>query len=340
MIRVAFWCHFSPESRSAAGQRANAFVSRLRSAGLRVVRLGGSFGSAMPIGERLIRESFITLFSRARVHILSVPPYRSVLPQVVLLTLCAWRKVIIDQRDLALHSAPEFEKRVERRLLARASAIIVTTHAQRRELQRRYRNLPPITVIRNGASDDLCNIPRRQLVPNRDRLKAVYQGLVGGKKLSEIIDPLCALGFDLDLVVFLDRYSNAEIDQIRHRWSGPGILTIHSNLDAAELVAVIDSADFALNPIPIDMDYAFTVKTADYASRGIPQLVIGSRKSVSRRIVQSCKLGHGIDNAEQFNMAAVQLVFSEFRLRNVAELRIFRRSQYSDRIVQVIDQQL
>ena len=128
-------------------------------------------------------------------------------------------------------------------------------------------------LIRNGASDDLATLPptlRDRTLAINGRLRVLYQGLVGGKKLKVITTRLAELGCDVDLAVFVDSWSNDEVELIRRSWNGVGRLTIHANCDALKLAQLMELADVALNPVPEHMDYAFTVKTADYAVRGLP----------------------------------------------------------------------
>jgi hypothetical protein len=339
MTRIAIWCHYPSTSRSAAGQRVNSFIERLRARGDDVFRLGGGFLSSASVAARFIKDMQSVISKRVQLHLVSVPPYRSVLPHICLL-LALPGSLIVDQRDLALSSASKWERLAEKLLIRRAGALVVTTHAQRRRMARRHKILPPIIVIRNGTSDDLADIPVAAGIKETNqnsKIRVVYQGLIGGKRLTAVVVPLSVLGCDLDLVTFVDRYSESEIEVIRKRWSGPGELNIHADLDAVALARIIDGAQLAVNPIPADMSYAFTVKTADYACRGIPQLVIGSRQSVSRRVVEYCHLGHGIDSVEQIDRNAIDQALRKFRRRRPEELKAFRRSTHSSRIVDLVN---
>jgi hypothetical protein len=337
MKRIAYWSHFTPGSRSAAGQRMRAFLSRLNSDDRTVILLGGGFQSSLPTWWRLLREVWATLVVRASLHIISLPPYRSALTQMVLLGLSR-RHLIIDQRDVVLDSASKLERLIERLLLWRADALIVTTHAQHRAMARRYKILPRVFLIRNGASEDIAEValnPRHRIW-GQSRPRVLYQGLVGGKKLSGIAARLAQLGCDFDLAVFLDSYSSAEIEAIRRDWRGPGTFSVHADLDAPALIHLMDRADIALNPVPDHMDYAFTVKTADYALRGLPQLVIGSRRSVSRRIVERCRLGYAIDRVENLDEEALRLAIEKFRVRKTEDMQVFRRETHASRLIQLV----
>jgi hypothetical protein len=338
MTSVAYWCHFSPTSRSAAGQRMHAFIEHLKTDGRSVVMPGGGFQSDIPSWRRLLDEAWRTLTTRASLHIVSLPPYRSALVQAAMLFFLRGRRLIIDQRDVALDNAPKLERWVERWLLRRADALIVTTQAQRRAMMRRYGHLPRPFLIRNGASDDMAAIPAspRSRTLEQGRLRILYQGLVGGKKLAGIASHLACLDCDLDLAVFVDAWSSDEIDAIRRAWTGAGALTIHANLDAPALARLMDQTDVALNPVPDHMDYAFTVKTADYAVRGLPQLAIGSRRSVSRRAVERCRLGHAIDAIEALDAEALRLTIKKFRARTPTQLRLFQRATHAPRLIDLL----
>ena len=317
-----------------------AFIAHMKAAGYVVLTPGGGFQSDVPTWRRLLHEVWTTIAARASVHIVSLPPYRSALVQGVLLFCLTGRRLIIDQRDVALESSPRLEILLERFLLRRADALIVTTHAQHREMVRRYGRLPRPFLIRNGASDDMdANPPPlRYRIWGQSRPRVLYQGLVGGKKLAEIAARLARLGCDLDLAVFVDAWSTEEIGVIQRQWGGPGALKVHSNLDAPSLVQLMDRADVALNPIPNHMDYAFTVKTADYALRGVPQLVIGSRRSMSRRVVERCRLGHAIDSVELLDVEALRQAVARFHVRSPEKLRIFRRETHATRLIQLLQE--
>lgn len=340
MNRVAYWSHFTPESRSAAGQRMRAFIAQLEADHRPVALLGGGFQSDKPSWRRLLGESCRTLTARAAVQIVSLPPYRSAIAQAALTAVLRGRRLIIDQRDLVLASAPNLERRLERAFIRRADALIVTTHAQRREMARRYGQLPHTILIRNGASDDIATQPPpdRTRKPGEGRLRVLYQGLVGGKKLNDVTARLGELGCDVDLAVFVDSWSRDEVESIQRSWSGAGRLTIHANCDAPQLVRLMDAADIALNPVPHHMDYAFTVKTADYALRGLPQLVIGPRRSVSRRVVELCRLGHAIDTEDALDEAALQRAIERFRHRTPETLRVFRRDTHAPRLLHLLQE--
>ncbi|MDY0038222.1 MAG: hypothetical protein RBS05_20115 [Zoogloea oleivorans] len=340
MSRISYWSHFTPESRSAAGQRMRSFVAKLTEEGHTVTLLGGGYQSGLPTWRRLLEEARRTLTTRAQVHIVSLPPYRSAIVQAVLMAILPGRRLIIDQRDLVLAAAPELERRLERAFIHRADALIVTTQAQRREMARRYGKLPPTTLIRNGASDDLATLPESLHSRRRGegRLRVLYQGLVGGKKLKDVTMRLAALGCDLDLAVFVDTWSQNEVEAIERSWNGVGSLTIHANRDARQLARLMDGADVALNPIPSQMDYAFTVKTADYAVRSLPQLVIGSRRSVSRRAVELCRLGHAIDTVEALDKTALLQTMERFQRRTPDALRVFRRETHGPRLLRLLQE--
>lgn len=340
MSHIAYWSHFTPESRSAAGQRMHAFITKLKVDGHTVTLLGGGLQSNTPAWRRLIREAWRTLTAHTKVHIISLPPYRSSIVQALIMIVMPGRRLIIDQRDLALASAPELEQRLERAFIQRADALIVTTHAQRRELARRYNQLPRTALIRNGASDDLAKLPvsPRDRNLRNGRIRVLYQGLVGGKKLKDITMRLAELDCDVDLAVFVDSWSQDEIDSIERSWKGTGQLTVHSNCDAIQLSRLMDTSDVALNPVPEHMDYAFTVKTADYAVRCLPQLVIGPRRSVSRRVVQLCRLGHAIDSVEALDTEALQKAIERFKQRTPDKLSIFLRETHTPRLLHLLQE--
>lgn len=340
MKPIAYWSHFTPESRSAAGQRMRAFIAQLEANQRPILLLGGGFQSTKATWRRLMDEIWRTLTARAEVQIVSVPPYRSGIVQAVLTTILPRRRLIIDQRDLALASAPRLERKLEHAFVRRADALIVTTHAQRREMARRYGQLPFTKLIRNGASDDIAAMPPpdRNRKPTEGRIRVLYQGLVGGKKLREIVVRLGEVGCDVDLAVFVDSWSRGEVESIQRSWSGSGHLTIYANCDALQLVRLMDAADIALNPVPHHMDYAFTVKTADYAVRGLPQLVIGSRRSVSRRVVEMCRLGHAIETEDALNETALQSAIERFRHRTPDTLRAFLRDTHAPRLLHLLQE--
>jgi hypothetical protein len=82
------------------------------------------------------------------------------------------------------------------------------------------------------------------------------------------------------------------------------------------------------------MDYAMTVKTADYAVLGIPQLVIGSRYSMTRRIVERCKLGAAIDDAESIDRDDIEKAAARFQARSPERLKVFKREYHLERFVE------
>ena len=317
-----------------------AFIAQLTADSRPVVLLGGGFQSDEPTWKRIIGETWRTITAGAKVQIVSVPPYRSALAQAILTTILPRRKIIIDQRDLALGSAPKFERRLERTFIRRADALIVTTHAQLREMARRYGKLPHTMLIRNGASDDIASLEPtlRTRKLNEGPLQVLYQGLVGGKQLKAITMRLAKIGCNVDLAVFVDPWSSQEIESIQCDWNGAGKLTIHANCDALQLGRLMDAADVALNPIPTHMDYAFTVKTADYAVRSLPQLVIGPRRSVSRRAVELCRLGHAIDGIEMLDEANLRSAIERFRQRTPEKLRVFRRDTHAPRLLRLVEE--
>lgn len=319
----------------------HAFIEKLKAGGHRVTLLGGGLQSVKPTWRRLLGEAWYTLTARAEVQIISLPPYRSAIVQAALMAVLPKRRFIIDQRDLALASAKELEQRLERAFIQRADALIVTTHAQRREMARRHGQLPRTILIRNGASDDLATLPptlRDRTLAINGRLRVLYQGLVGGKKLKVITTRLAELGCDVDLAVFVDSWSNDEVELIRRSWNGVGRLTIHANCDALKLAQLMELADVALNPVPEHMDYAFTVKTADYAVRGLPQLVIGPRRSVSRRAVEFCRLGHTICTVGDLNEAVLRVAINRFQSRMPEELLAFRRETHAPRLLRLLQE--
>ncbi len=340
MRNIVYWSHFTPESRSAAGQRMYAFIAQLVADGWCVRLPGGGFQSVQPTWRRLLVEAWLTLHRPALIAVVSLPPYRSALMQALLLAMLRGRRLVIDQRDLALVSAPTIEHRMERWLLRRADALIVTTHAQRRAMMRRHCVLPRTWLIRNGASDDIAQLPRvpRKIPSEKERLRVLYQGLVGGKKLKEITQCLAGLGCDVDLAVFVDKWSREEIKDIYDSWNGTGTLNIHANLDASALAHLMDQVDVAINPVPDHMDYAFTVKTADYAVRLLPQLAIGSRRSITRRTVELCHLGTAINTNKELDEKVLRLAIARFRPRTEEELDIFRREVHAPRIIDLLQE--
>lgn len=316
----------------------SAFIAQLSADSRPVVLLGGGFNTNTPRWWRLIGETWSTLTACAKVQIVSVPPYRSALAQVILTTILPRRRIIIDQRDVALNSAHWLERWIERAFIRRADALIVTTHAQRREMAKRYGQLPHTMIIRNGASNDITTLPPalRSRKLGNGPLRVLYQGLVGGKMLKNITMRLAMLGCDVDLAVFFDSWSHQEIKSIEHAWNGAGKLSIHANCDAPKLIQLMSDADVALNPIPENMTYAFTVKTSDYAVRGIPQLVIGPRSSVSRRVVELCRLGHAIDGVEMLDEASLKRAIERFRPRTPEALRVFQRDKHAPRLLRLL----
>ena len=335
MKDFVIWSHYTPKSRSAAGQRLKAFAHAIHESGSSYKLVGGGFDSTKATWWRLLIEVFTIVLSPARIYILSLPPYRSAIVQILLLPLLR-KTIVIDQRDIVLERDNRLDLWLERRAITSACALIVTSHAQHRVMRHRYgTRLPKVYLVRNGASDDLISASSRKAANISERRPHVfYQGLVGGKKLAPIAGRLSALGCDFTLAVFMDRYSQAELAQIRSHWVGAGDLTIYANLDAQDLSKVMDQCDIALNPVPEHMEYAFTVKTADYAVRGIPQLVIGGERSVTVRSVRLCHLGTSIAKLDQLDNSALERTLDNFQYPS--STRVFERTTHLEAFKLVI----
>ena len=321
---------------SAANQRTLSFINLLEADGFKVLRLGGRFSLAKKDRMHgLLREIIDSLRSIEKYHIVTAPPYKSCIFQLLILYIFKPRtSLILDQRDIALPEAPRFERLVEWLLLNRASLVIVTTHAQRRLLKKRYEKLPMLKVVRNGSS--LYSTPLRSIhnpvraTKETQKLRIIYQGLVGGKSLSSIVHHLSLMDCDVVLAVFVDDYSREEINYIRRELPGPGKLEIYENLSRAELVRLIQTCDIALNPIPSGMNYAFTVKTADYALCSIPQLVIASSDSVTGRIVSRLQLGTTINDIKLITNSSLQLLIDCYHKANHARAsQLMRRDTHA-----------
>jgi hypothetical protein len=319
-VRITIWSHFAPTGGAAASQRTSALAAQLTSRGHDVIFAGGRFDRPDRSRYDSLTEMLVAATSKADLHIVSVPPYRSALP-FLLGTRLARVPLLLDQRDLALVGPRDM--RIERFAVNGARAVLVTTRAQQRALHQRYPGARTI-LLRNGTSLERPS-PQAPEGHSSTRLRVGYQGIVGGKSLERIAASVAAAGCDFVLAVFDDASSRSTIQRLRSAWPGPGRLSIHTNLSGAALSVVMSGIDVAVNPVPQLMDYAMTVKTADYAILGVPQLVIGSRRSLTRRTVERCRLGIGIDDPDRLTRAHIEKARTASMRSSTDRLRVFRR---------------
>jgi len=180
-----------------------------------------------------------------------------------------------------------------------------------------FTNSVPIKVIPNGVSSiffenyEKITMKRNFYIAREtNKLKLVYHGIVGGRRIDEFIIQLSYYknilnDIDVELILLKDKYSintYNKLMKLTKRLELDKIVHFDYNLALDKLSKKLLKKDIGIIMLPdsLDEQYTYPVKFYEYYGSGLNVLALCSNKSPLAKIIKKFNAGYSAENWKDF----------------------------------------